>query len=306
MKKWVSRICYGLLFAIPLMLVTYAFAQASPPVQESLPAGSSAELDCQGCHPAFQAAWEAGIHGNAGKTETFLRTWKEQGQPSDCLKCHMTGLDPQTGTWETAGVACERCHSPIPANHPAEPMPVNRSAQLCGDCHTETFFEWQASLHRTHDLGCSTCHDPHGNQLKADTGSVLCASCHKARASNFTHTAHSQRGLQCNDCHMADLHSTGVEGHARKDHSFFVSLTSCNACHAYEMHDPIAVHPEPTPTVDSMASVETLSVVSAPEPASPLGFAVLAGLIGLAVGVVIAPWLERFRNKSTLDGEKGD
>jgi hypothetical protein len=105
---------------------------------------------------------------------------------------------------------------------------------------------------------------------------------------------------------MADLHSTGVEGHARKDHSFFVSLTSCNACHAYEMHDPLSVHPEPTPTVDPMASVETLSVVATPKPASPLGFAVLAGLIGLAAGVVIAPWLERFQNKGTRDRERGD
>jgi hypothetical protein len=55
-----------------------------------------------------------------------------------------------------------------------------------------------------------------------------------------------------------------------------------------------------------MASVETLSVVATPKPASPLGFAVLAGLIGLAAGVVIAPWLERFQNKGTRDREQGD
>ena len=34
MKTIVSRIIYGALFAIPLMLLTYAFAQASPSMQE--------------------------------------------------------------------------------------------------------------------------------------------------------------------------------------------------------------------------------------------------------------------------------
>jgi hypothetical protein len=46
-----------------------------------------------------------------------------------------------------------------------------------------------------------------------------------------------------------------------------------------------------------MSSAETLSVVAAPEPVNPLGFAILAGLIGLAAGVVVAPWFERFQNK---------
>jgi hypothetical protein len=64
------------------------------------------------------------------------------------------------------------------------------------------------------------------------------------------------------------------------------------------MHDPVAVHvTQPTPTPDPMNSVETLSVVATPEPVNPLGFAVLAGVVGLALGVVVAPWFERFQNK---------
>jgi len=34
-------------------------------------------------------------------------------------------------------------------------------------------------------------------------------------------------------------------------------------------------------------------VTPEPGPVSPLGFAGLAGLIGLAAGMVLAPWLER-------------
>jgi hypothetical protein len=34
-------------------------------------------------------------------------------------------------------------------------------------------------------------------------------------------------------------------------------------------------------------------VTAEPQPTSPFGFAIFAGLIGLAFGIVLAPWLER-------------
>lgn len=298
MKKWAVRFFYGFLFAVPLMLVTYVFAQASPSAQVEKTNGTAQTQDCQTCHLEFQTNWAMGAHGNANTTEAFKQAWEAAGKTPDCLNCHVTGYDPETNTWEEDGITCNRCHESVTSNHPSEPMEVNRSPELCGECHTETYFEWQISSHRDKDLGCSSCHDPHGNQLKANNSATLCAACHQARATNFTHTKHSQQGLQCSDCHMANLSETGTGGHARKDHSFFVSLKSCNDCHVYEMHDPSEVHPEPTPVAaDPMASVETLSVVATPKSVSPLGFAVVAGLLGLAAGVIVAPWLERFQNK---------
>ncbi|HLE15690.1 MAG TPA: cytochrome c3 family protein [Anaerolineales bacterium] len=299
MRKSLTRLFYGLLFAVPLMLLTYALAQASPVGQESAPAESAQGQDCQSCHPAFQNAWENGMHGTSGSNAAFVKSWKDQGEPEECLACHVTGYDPETKTWAADGITCESCHQPIPANHPLEPMPVDRSSQTCGNCHKETFFQWQASVHRQNDLDCSACHDPHSNSLKADTSDALCASCHKARSSNFTHSEHSQKGLVCADCHMGKVAEDVTQGHASRDHSYFVNLNTCTSCHQYQMHDPVAVHSgevaaEP---VDPMASVETLSVVATPLPVSPLGFALLAGLVGLAAGVVIAPWLERFQNK---------
>jgi hypothetical protein len=38
-------------------------------------------------------------------------------------------------------------------------------------------------------------------------------------------------------------------------------------------------------------------VVATPDPVNPLGFALLAGVVGLAAGVVVAPWFDRFQNK---------
>jgi predicted CXXCH cytochrome family protein len=298
MRMFFTRLLYGLLFAIPLMLLTYALAQASPVGQESVPGQSPQGQECQSCHPAFQDAWEKGMHGTSGNNPAFLKTWKDQGEPEECLACHVTGYDPETKTWQ-GGITCESCHQPIPANHPLEPMPVDRTSKTCGNCHKETYFQWQASVHRQNDLDCSVCHDPHSNSLKTETSDTLCASCHKARSSNFTHSEHSQKGLVCADCHMGDVAEDITQGHARRDHSFFVNLNTCTKCHKYQMHDPVAVHPEEVATtLDPMASVESLSVVATPSPVSPLGFALLAGLVGLAAGVVIAPWLERFQNKN--------
>jgi hypothetical protein len=40
------------------------------------------------------------------------------------------------------------------------------------------------------------------------------------------------------------------------------------------------------------------SVMPEPEPVSPMGFSALAGVIGLAGGMVLAPWLERWYRRT--------
>ena len=303
MRKWLTRLVYGLLFSIPLMLVTYALAQASPPVQ----AEPTGELNCQNCHPAFHEAWKDGAHGKA-VSETFLKAWEDQGKSGDCLVCHTTGYDPVTGVFASGGLTCDSCHFPVTTNHPTEPMPADRSSRMCGNCHAETYFEWQVSKHREAGLDCIVCHDPHGNGLKAENSYALCASCHRERASNYTHSQHSQKGLACSDCHLGKLADGGIQGHARQDHSFFVSLTTCNSCHAYQMHDPVAVHPEnPTPTAppDAMSSIEAARVVGEPNPVSTMGFATLAVLIGTAFGGVLSPLMVGGYSRINTDEKKG-
>lgn len=302
MKTIISRIIYGTLFAIPLMLITYAFAQASPQTQTEQQEQQPVEQDCQSCHPAFYESWEQGLHGQAFDNPAFQNAWIEAGSVVECLVCHVTGYDATDRTWESDGVTCQRCHNPIPENHPAEPMPVSRSSELCAECHTETSFQWGASVHAQEDLGCETCHDPHSSKLLAADDSALCATCHQSRSSNFSHTTHSEEGLACTDCHMTDLHEQGVQLHGEKDHSFFVSLDTCNDCHVSQMHDPVdePAHVEENEELDAMASADISSVMATPRPVSPIGFALLAGLVGLAAGVVLAPWIERFQNRLDL------
>ena len=300
-RQWSTRLFFGLLFALPAVLMSVALTQASELPQVETPNG----IECKVCHENFQEAWEDGAHGQATNDPTFREAWQEQGSPARCLTCHTTGFDAVSGLSKADGVTCEACHSPITENHPQEPMSADRSAGLCGTCHTETFFEWQVSKHREVDLACVGCHDSHGTTLKAEDASKMCATCHRERASNFTHTQHSQVGLTCADCHLTRLTGDQGEGHATRDHSFTVKLSACNECHAYQMHDPAQVHADqPTPApVDAMASVETLSVSAAPEQVSPVGFATVSGLVGFAAGIILAPWLERWYRRNNANGK---
>jgi len=307
----ISCVCAGAMAWLSLALAQSAASSPSPQdvaVSPVLQEGPTTQLNCYLCHADFQAAWEQGAHGRTTSDPKFKEAWEAQGSPRRCLTCHTTGYDGTTDTYKSEGVTCEACHSPIPADHPAQPMPSDRSGKLCGGCHAETFFEWQASKHRETNLACVSCHDPHATDLKGKTPSNLCMSCHRDRASNFAHSPHSQMGLTCADCHLGPLDQTG-EGHARRDHSFNVRLSTCNRCHAYQMHDPVEVHPDrltptPTPPPDALVSVEKLSVSTEPSPVSPFGFAVLSALVGLAAGMILAPWLERWYRRMNRDNEQ--
>jgi predicted CXXCH cytochrome family protein len=289
----VVRGLVGLCFALPFMVVSFGWAAAGE--KPAAPGGS--QLDCKLCHAPFYDSWALSAHGLATVDPAFREQWEAEGRPTSCLSCHTTGFDPATGLWEAEGILCSACHGPYPEKHPKDPMPTDRSARFCGTCHMETHFEWQVSKHRQVELACVGCHDPHGTTLLAENASALCANCHRERASNFAHSAHAEQDLDCADCHLGPTDSQLGEGHALRDHSFNVRLSTCNECHSYQMHDPVQVHPEPeaTPaTAEPLASAEGLLLMAEPPGRSLIGFAAVAGLVGMATGMILAPWLERW------------
>ncbi len=157
-----ERIVIALIFALLAAGVTLVIGQA----QEGSPPAQSQAPDCAVCHTEFQMTWQNGPHGQAGSDPVFIEDWTNQGKPGACLVCHTTGYDPATATWESDSVSCVSCHGEAPADHPKSPMPVNRSPDLCGRCHTDTRFgwqDWQGSTHYQRGMNCTTCHDPHGN-----------------------------------------------------------------------------------------------------------------------------------------------
>ena len=304
MKK-IERIGYGILVAIPVAVVAFIVSQASMPVYAQ--GEDTGDPECKDCHEVFYDAWEGSAHGLATTDSVFVDAWEDQGSPGQCLACHATGYDPKTYTWESDGITCETCHYPVTATHPLEPMGMDYSSDLCGSCHTETYFEWQVSSHRQEGLECIGCHDPHKTGLKVENPEDLCASCHPTRADNFTHSAHSRNGLTCPDCHLGSTEQEPGDGHGSQDHSFYVSLSTCTECHAYQLHDPEEVHPAESDNeqLDALASVEQVSVFAEPTPVSPIGFTTLAGMIGVALGIIIAPWLERWR-QNVLSGKEDE
>ncbi len=290
-KPWFNRIYLGSILAIPMAMLAFVFIQIPAQAQE----GSTNPTEtCQNCHPAFRDAWMDGAHGQAAIDPIFLDAWEQVEKDVQCLACHTTGFDLASGTYQEEGVTCAACHDASITNHPNEPMTTNRAPDLCGSCHTETYFEWQISGHYQEDLGCISCHDPHATDLKAFDESSLCSTCHRTRASNFTHTEHNAQGLTCADCHLSKTESDPGEGHSLRDHSFGVKLDSCYDCHAYQLHDPVDAQPAEMTEPDAMASVEAASVAREPSNISPVGFAMLSGLVGMASGMILAPWLERW------------
>jgi predicted CXXCH cytochrome family protein len=314
----IERLLIALLFALLAAGVTLMIAQA----QENDPPPQEHTLKCAACHTEFETSWMSGPHGTAVSDPVFQEEWVAQGSPGACLVCHVTGYDPATATWKADGVTCEACHNPVPVDHPKSPMPIDRSTDLCGQCHSDTRFgwqEWKISTHYQRGMDCTVCHDPHSASLKQvasaqgdaptyQDASELCITCHNEYSMDFPYSNHHQKGVSCVDCHVNHLENADRTAHSVPDHSFNASLKSCNTCHADQMHQPgEAVQTETTGLVVTepvVEEVELASVTPEPGPVSPLGFAGLAGLIGLAAGMVLAPWLERFYHRAVKHNDE--
>ncbi len=315
-ERWLIALVFALFAAGVTLIIASAQSGTVPPVQTS--------SDCASCHSEVQMTWQNGSHRKAGSDPIFLDEWSKQAKPGACLACHTTGFDPATGTYKADGVTCESCHNPVPPDHPKNPMPVEPSAKLCGQCHSSERFEApnsQATTHYERGIACASCHDPHSTSLqrvpgprdavKADPVSQLCVTCHKESNMNFSLTAHAQKDVSCGDCHVNETDGVERAPHTVPDHSFQANVASCNTCHAQQMHSPAeatntkeanaAVVAEPTP------EVQLASLTPAPASVSPIGFSAIAGLIGLAGGMVLAPWLERwYRRVAKQNREEQD
>jgi hypothetical protein len=124
---------------------------------------------------------------------------------------------------------------------------------------------------------------------------------------DFPYSSHNQKGVSCVDCHLNHLEEADREPHTVPDHSFNASLDSCNTCHAEQMHsgETDAISGTSAPLTVAATETENAAVSPEPEPVSPLGFSALAGLLGLAGGMVLAPWLERWYRR-TLKQDQED
>jgi predicted CXXCH cytochrome family protein len=275
----IERLLIALVFALFAAGVTLVIASAK---DEKASTPAQFTTDCATCHSEAKVTWENGAHGKTGV------------------------------------MTCETCHGSASTEHPKMPMTINRSPDLCIGCHSDSQFgveDWNASKHNQLGMDCATCHDPHGATLKNAEGStgaelttddisLLCINCHKEHSMTFSYTSHNQKGVTCVDCHVK--HFGDATANSVPDHSFNASLDSCNTCHGEQMHSTAeALEGESTPLT---AGAEAPSTVVTPEPeaVSPVGFSAMAGMVGLAGGMVLAPWLERWFRRSVRQNKEED
>jgi predicted CXXCH cytochrome family protein len=291
--------------------------------------GADPNGSCVKCHQNIFDAWQGGLHGKSISDPIFTFSWNEAGNPDACLVCHSTDY---TATGQAKdGITCIECHSPIPANHPTDPVPVNNSPELCAKCHTDPRFtleNWQMSAHSAHGIECTTCHDPHSAGMKVIAGagksadaSALCENCHKDVMKNFPLSQHAQAGVTCVNCHLgfnikdptvAPVDFSSV--HKAPNHQFTPSLETCNKCHSNQMHAPapavavaaiVAERAGGAPTAIPAAIPTPIAQMSTQAPApSSLGIAAVAVLMGLAGGMVLEPWLDKAYRRFSEEGKQ--
>ena len=328
-----ERLLIAIMFALLAAGATLVFAHADNGPTATPPTEKATADNCADCHKDIYNEWQNSLHGQSTSDTIFINVWNAQGQPGACLVCHTTGYDPATGKSQAQSVNCVACHSPIPANHPVDSIPVDKSSDSCSRCHSDPRFEtsnWKMSAHYQRNMTCTVCHDAHTAGMKTVAGAAsttdasdLCINCHKDAMQNFPTSKHAQAGVTCVNCHLGfnvSSSSTNADGtvdfvsaHKAPDHSFVPSLATCNKCHSNQMHGPgeaaavSAIKAEEiggTPTPEPTAIVTPVPpVTNQPTPVSPIGFASMAGLIGLAGGMVLAPWLEKFYRRLVKGGK---
>ena len=275
----IERLLIALMFALLAGGTTLVIASAQG--EEPTTPQTSAP-DCVSCHTEAEVIWKNGAHG---KTEF---------------------------------VTCEACHGTLTDDHPKSSMPIDRSPDLCIRCHSNSSFgveDWKSSKHSQLGMECATCHDPHSASLKKATGprdaqpttdevSQLCINCHKEHSMTFSYTSHNQKGVNCVDCHVKNYGDPGAS--TVPDHSFNASLASCNTCHAEQMHSPSEATAGSSLPLAAEVEIPAVAVTPEPQPVGPMGFSALAGMIGLAGGMVLAPWLERWFHSSVKQNKEED
>lgn len=154
-----------------------------------------------------------------------------------CLECHEDIVDSlkvvNSHQTNRTGNGCVNCHSPHASD--TENMLRNNQAQVCRNCHSDTWEIYIDKQYKHPDSTiCSNCHGVHGSNnmamLKGD-GNTTCTNCHETQGV-FTHPVGAgiidQRNgqpLNCVTCHYP--HGTNYENNLKLSGS----MELCIQCH---------------------------------------------------------------------------
>lgn len=280
-----QKIIILLVLGISLMTAGLVMAQEATP--ETTPPPIPPE-DCQSCHLDVATEWQYTSHAQAFVNESFQLAWFQQRSNPTCLACHTTGYTPRTQTYKQEGVACVACHGDTPLDHPPSTVPTI-GGEVCADCHTTTYNEWEQGAHSTSDITCLSCHDPHQSGLVAQDSQTLCLSCHETVEQSYSHITHPDQ--QCVDCHYhkptnGDDHF--VSGNLLPSgHQALAFTVACVDC-----HESLAQEGETQAITDSHST--TTTAMTSQDTSLPL---IQGVLLGGGFGVTVMAFLIQGRRK---------
>jgi nitrate/TMAO reductase-like tetraheme cytochrome c subunit len=264
-------------------------------------AASESEI-CAACHAKEYNAWQGSAHANPSLVPERHKEWGEGPVPEYCSFCHPNGIDTSAGPIATTGVTCVSCHGPYTDDHPPVVMPIQRTTEFCGSCHSATFHEWQSSGHGRQGITCVSCHAVHSQTTRAAEGQFLCISCHAERFHDFSEAAHGKANLTCVRCHMGDrphdVEGVRTTSRVSPSHTFVAQIEVCLECHRDTIHNSQAVltpgveaTSQPSGTLTAPLPIATSPPIasSRPSPAGTLDVTWAGGaLAGLLLGFAVA------------------
>lgn len=211
----------GRLVAVMAILLMAAFAPAS---------FAAGDNSCTGCHQGYTAGSVHGAldtactacHGEgaehaarpgSGNINAF-RDEPAAARSDACTTCHRDVHVSGNSAHGRTGLACDDCHTVHQAQTetakaalPAGLGRIGEASRSCLGCHEEVFAEFGfTERHRLHEnsIGCSSCHDPHGDSTLGRLGGFkdqVCAECHAAQDGPFLFEHAASRVDGCIACH---------------------------------------------------------------------------------------------------------
>ncbi len=202
LKQKILSLAFGFVLIMVALHLTTKLNQAAPLTQNPEP--TPEVKDCVECHLDVAKNWSHSKHAQAYENDHFQDHWQEMEKPSNCLSCHTTNYLAATGEFSEEGVTCTACHGPGGDDHPPEPIPVYSGAEDCGKCHMKTLGELRLSGHLKEDLSCTTCHDPHRQEVLFENRDDLCQECHETDSPEMAEhpdVLENIAKIGCVDCH---------------------------------------------------------------------------------------------------------
>lgn len=148
---------------------------------------------CAECHEGTVKAFAGNIHSKLA----------QYGESQNCEACHSGAAQHAEDGDTTKVVNLAKVDSEL-------------ASEVCLVCHDKGKEQmlWQGSMHESQDLGCTTCHQVHGNRdglLAKDDQKDVCFTCHfDVRADMMKRSKHPMRDsstptgegkMTCSSCH---------------------------------------------------------------------------------------------------------